>query len=117
MQSTTKFYDGHNITVGGAVIAKTKELHEMIQHMRNVNGNIMAPQVTFQQLQTMKTMKLRVTQQSKTAMAVATFLESHPAVETARYPRISELPSKKHLQTSNTPTECTEACFGLKLKR
>jgi len=94
MQSTTKFYDGHNITVGGAVIAKTKELHEMIQHMRNVNGNIMAPQVAFQQLQTMKTMKLRVTQQSKTAMAVATFLESHPAVETVRYPGLASFPQK-----------------------
>jgi len=94
MQSTTKYYDGHNITVGGGVICATQQLHEMIQHMRNVNGNIMAPQVAFQQLQTMKTMKLRVTQQSATAMAVATFLESHPAVETVRYPGLASFPQK-----------------------
>merc|ERR1712141_38660 len=86
MQSTTKFYDGHNITVGGAVIAKTQELHEVIQHMRNVNGNIMAPQVAFQQLQTMKTMKLRVLQQCRTAQAIAEMLESHEMVERVHYP-------------------------------
>jgi len=30
IQSTTKFYDGHNITVGGAVICATKELHDIV---------------------------------------------------------------------------------------
>mgnify|MGYP002055990531 CR=1 FL=1 len=44
IQSTTKFYDGHNITVGGAVICATSELHERIKHMQNVHGNIMSPQ-------------------------------------------------------------------------
>ena len=36
IQSTTKYYDGHNITVGGLVVAKTKELHEKVAFMRNV---------------------------------------------------------------------------------
>ena len=44
IQSTTKFYDGHNMTVGGAVVAATDELHELIKHMQNVHGNIMSPQ-------------------------------------------------------------------------
>jgi len=94
MQSTTKFYDGHNLTVGGALISKTKEIAETVAHMRNVNGNIMSPQVAFQQLQTMKTMKLRVTQQSKTAQAVAEMLEAHPAVDTVRYPGLQSFPQK-----------------------
>merc|ERR1712157_568958 len=94
VQSTTKYYDGHNMTVGGAVICATKEHTDMIAFMRNVHGSIMAPQVAFTQLQTMKTMKLRVMQQSKTAMAVATFLESHPAVETVRYPGLASFPQK-----------------------
>lgn len=94
MQSTTKYYDGHNITVGGAVVSKTKEIYDQIWHMRNVNGNIMSPQVAFQQMQTMKTMKLRVTQQSHTAMEIATFLEAHPAVDIVRYPGLASFPQK-----------------------
>jgi len=80
IQSTTKYYDGHNITVGGAVIAATAELHERIKHMQNVHGNIMSPQVAFYQLQTTKTLALRVRQQCANAQAIAEYLESHPKV-------------------------------------
>merc|ERR1712087_795861 len=52
IQSTTKYYDGHNITVGGAVIAATSDLHERIKHTQNVHGNIMSPQNAFYTLQT-----------------------------------------------------------------
>ena len=51
IQSTTKFYDGHNITVGGAVACATTELHEQIKHMQNVHGSIMSPQNAFYTLQ------------------------------------------------------------------
>ena len=63
IQSTTKFYDGHNMTVGGAVIAATPELHERIKHMQNVHGNIMSPQNAFYTLQTCKTLGLRIERQ------------------------------------------------------
>jgi len=92
IQSTTKYYDGHNITVGGCVIARTREHHEKINFMRNVNGNIMAPQIAFQQLQTLKTMKLRVVQQCASAFAVANFLESHPMVSVVHYPGLPSFP-------------------------
>lgn len=54
----------------------------------------MAPQVAFNQLQTVKTMALRVRQQSENAMAVATFLESHPKVSKAVYPGLASFPQK-----------------------
>jgi len=95
IQSTTKYYDGHNITVGGLVVAKTQEHHDRVQFMRNVNGNIMTPQVAFQQLQTLKTMKLRVVQQCKTAQAVADMLEAHPAIDQVHYPGLASFPQKE----------------------
>jgi cystathionine beta-lyase/cystathionine gamma-synthase len=95
IQSTTKFYDGHNMTVGGAVICATKELYERIKHMQNVHGNIMSPQNAFYTLQTTKTLALRVKQQSATAMTIAKFLEKHPAVETVRYPGLDSHPQKE----------------------
>jgi cystathionine beta-lyase/cystathionine gamma-synthase len=95
VQSTTKYFDGHNITVGGALICKTKEMYDRCFFMRNVNGNIMAPQIAFTQLQTMKTMELRVTKQSESAMKIAKFLESNSLVEKVVYPGLESFPQKE----------------------
>lgn len=40
----------------------------------------MSPQVAFYQMQTSKTMGLRIEKQSKNAMKIAQFLETHPNV-------------------------------------
>jgi len=95
IQSTTKFYDGHNITVGGAVICATKELHDIIKHQQNVHGNIMSPQNAFYTLQTSKTLGLRIKRQSETAQKVAEFLESHPKVDVVQYPGLASFPQKE----------------------
>ena len=92
LQSTTKFYDGHNITVGGAVIAATKELDDRMHHVQNMHGNIMSPMNAFLQMQTIKTMPLRVRQQSATAMKIATWLETHPKVTKVVYPGLASHP-------------------------
>ncbi len=94
MQSTTKFYDGHNITVGGAIAAADQTLYENIKHYQNVHGNIMSPQNAFYTLQTAKTMGLRIRKQSDNAMKIATFLEAHPMVDVVRYPGLASFPQK-----------------------
>merc|ERR1712007_37258 len=48
----------------------------------------------FMVLQTSKTMALRVRQQSKTAMEIAEFLESHPKVTKVVYPGLASHPQK-----------------------
>ena len=95
LASTTKFVDGHNITVGGALIAATKEMSDSLRFTQNILGNNMSPQVAFYQLQTVKTMSLRVKKQSDNAMAIATFLEAHPAVDKVCYPGLASHPQKK----------------------
>lgn len=94
IQSLTKFYEGHNILTGGAVISATPELQEKVKWVQNVHGNIMNPFAAFIVLQTSKTMALRVRQQSKTAMAIAQFLESHPKVTSVTYPGLASFPQK-----------------------
>ncbi len=54
VQSLTKFYDGQNVAVGGAIITATKELDEKMRLFSNVNGNIMGPQTAFYILQAIK---------------------------------------------------------------
>eukprot|EP00924_Labyrinthula_sp_SR-Ha-C_P001119 maker-scaffold_7-snap-gene-14.3-mRNA-1 protein AED:0.10 eAED:0.10 QI:89/1/1/1/0.83/0.71/7/332/400 len=95
IHSTTKFFDGHNITVGGAVICATLENHQKVKFYQNIHGNIMSPMVAFYQLQTMKTLELRIRRQSETALAVAKFLETHPAVDIVRYPGLESFPQRE----------------------
>merc|ERR1711988_972411 len=94
IQSLTKFYEGHNMMTGGAVIAKTKELHDKSKHMQNIHGNIMNPFAAFIILQTTKTMALRVRKQSQNAMAIAQYLEKHPKVTQVNYPGLASHPQK-----------------------
>merc|ERR1712217_356590 len=71
IQSLTKYYEGHNMMTGGAVISKSKELADKMKWVQNVHGNIINPFAAFIILQTSKTMALRMRQQSKTAMEIA----------------------------------------------
>jgi len=95
IQSLTKFYEGHNIMTGGAVISKTKELADKVKWVQNVHGNIMNPFAAFMILQTTKTMALRVRQQSETAMKIAQWLETHPKVTKVIYPGLASHPQKE----------------------
>merc|ERR1712013_365541 len=95
IQSLTKYYEGHNIMTGGAVISKDQEMADKIKWVQNVHGNIMNPFAAFMIMQTMKTMALRVRQQSKTAMEIADFLEAHPKVTKVYYPGLASFPQKK----------------------
>mmetsp|Transcript_5372 Transcript_5372/g.10276 ORF Transcript_5372/g.10276 Transcript_5372/m.10276 type:complete len:418 (-) Transcript_5372:133-1386(-) len=95
IQSLTKYYDGLNIGLGGALISATPELYERTKLVQNMHGNIMSPMTAYMMLQTMKTMGLRIRQQSSSAMKIATFLEGHPKVEKAVYPGLASFPQKE----------------------
>ncbi len=86
IHSTTKYLDGHNATVGGAVVSRTSELAEAVAFVRNATGTIMSPQVAWLTMQGAKTLSVRMERQSANAMAVAKFLEQHPKVTRVAYP-------------------------------
>ena len=92
VHSTTKYVDGHNATVGGAVICETEEQTESIRFVRNCLGSIMSPQVAFLTMQGCKTLSLRMEAQSANALAIARFLETHPMVDQVCYPGLDSFP-------------------------
>jgi len=94
LHSTTKYFDGHNMTVGGVVSSKTKELDERLHFVQNMHGNIMAPHTAFLTLQSSKTMAIRCEKQAANAQKIAEFLEKHPKVETVQYPGLASFPQK-----------------------
>lgn len=78
LHSTTKYLDGHNATVGGAVVCAGEEHAEAVRFVQNAAGSIMSPFVAWLTLQGCKTLSVRMDAQSATALAVARFLESRP---------------------------------------
>ncbi len=92
IHSTTKYMDGHNATVGGAVISKSEEHAAAVRFIQNSTGTIMSPQVAWLTLQGCKTLSVRMDAQSASAMEIATFLEAHPKVEQVMYPGLKSFP-------------------------
>ena len=86
IHSTTKYFDGHNATVGGAVITGSEALDEAIRFIQNASGVIMSPWVAWLTLQGIKTLSIRMERQSANAQTIAEFLETHPKVAQVAYP-------------------------------
>jgi cystathionine beta-lyase/cystathionine gamma-synthase len=92
VHATTKYLDGHNATLGGAVVTADLELNDRVRFIMKSMGLIMSPQVAWLTLQGSKTLSERMDRQSANAMAVAEFLESHPKVERVGYPGLASFP-------------------------
>lgn len=85
LHSATKFLGGHADALGG-VICGRKDLVDQIYHYREINGATLHPMAAYLLLRGMKTLHLRIRQQNESAMKIAQFLESHPAIERVFYP-------------------------------
>ncbi len=92
IHSTTKFLDGHNATLGGAVVVTNQELQEKILFARISAGLVMSPMVAWLTLQGTKTLSERMDRQSANAMAVAEFLQGHDKVDYVNYPGLPSHP-------------------------
>lgn len=92
LHSTTKFIEGHNATVGGALVTRNKKLHERLDFIRKSTGTIQTPFNAWLTLQGVKTLPLRMRQHSENALAVARFLAGHPRVAKIIYPGLESFP-------------------------
>ncbi|MGB8362361.1 MAG: PLP-dependent aspartate aminotransferase family protein [Acidimicrobiia bacterium] len=92
VHSTTKFLDGHNATLGGAVVVNDAELQEKIAFARISAGLVMSPMVAWLTLQGTKTLSARMDAQSASALAIAHFLEGHHKVDYVNYPGLASHP-------------------------
>ncbi len=95
LYSTTKYIDGHNATVGGALLSNNKKYLEDFDYNRKNIGNIQAPMDAWLTMQGIKTLDLRVKQHSRNAQAVAEFLEQHPQVSKIYYPGLASFTQKE----------------------
>ena len=94
LHSTTKFMEGHNVSVGGSITAADEAQLEAIKFVRNCLGCNMSPMVAFYTLQGCKTMSTRLEAQSANALKIASFLETHAMAERVTYPGLDSFPQK-----------------------
>ena len=86
VHSTTKYINGHSDVVGGAVIAKRKEVHEDLAWWANCTGITGSPFDSFITTRGLRTLSVRMKQHEENASAVVGYLNKHPAVEQIFYP-------------------------------
>lgn len=85
VHSTTKYLGGHGDVTGGAVCADFDRVFELNELTRLVGG-VPGPFESWLTLRGLKTLPLRIRQQSRNAESVARFLHDHPRVERVHWP-------------------------------
>ncbi|MCP4964329.1 MAG: PLP-dependent transferase [bacterium] len=94
VHSTTKYINGHGTVVGGAVVSRHPEvMEEQVASLVRFVGGVPSPFDCWLTNLGLKTLPLRMRQHCASAMKVATFLDTHPAVTATHYPG---LPSHPH---------------------
>jgi cystathionine gamma-lyase len=90
MHSATKYLNGHSDMVGGmVVVGDDAELAEQMAFLQNSIGAVQGPFDSFLALRGLKTLHLRMKAHCENALALAEWLDTHPAVENVIYPGLA----------------------------
>ena len=92
VHSTTKYINGHSDVVGGAVVAKTRELHEKLGWWANCLGLTGAPFDSYLTLRGLRTLHARLAVHGRNAHALAEWLSTQSAVSRVWYPGLPAHP-------------------------
>ncbi len=91
LHSATKFLGGHADAMGG-IACGSRELTDQLRHYREIHGACLDPMSAFLILRGIKTLALRMRQHNANALALAQWLQSHPAVAQVNYPGLPDHP-------------------------
>ncbi|MBO0481836.1 cystathionine gamma-synthase [Candidatus Enterococcus courvalinii] len=99
VHSGTKYLGGHSDVVAGLVTTNKADLAERIGFLQNAIGAVLGPQDSWLIQRGIKTLGVRMEAHQKNALAVANFLENHPAVESVYYPGLTSHPNYQIAKT------------------
>jgi cystathionine gamma-lyase len=92
MHSATKYLGGHSDCLGGTLSVKDKELFDRLYFIQNATGAVLDPMSCFLVSRGLKTLDLRVREQSKSALEIARWLSGLPQVKRVLYPGLPSHP-------------------------
>jgi len=93
--STTKYIEGHNATVGGALLAQDEELLESFRMVQGTLGVGQSPLEAWLTLRGLKTLPLRLQRHCENALRLARWLDGHPGVRRVTYPGLESFPQRQ----------------------
>jgi len=92
MHAGTKYLDGQGRVMAGALCGASKLIVDVFGPVLRTAGMTLAPFNAWVVLKGMETLSLRMKAQSEAALAVARWLEAHPAVARVYYPGLVSHP-------------------------
>jgi len=92
LHSVTKYIAGHSDVTAGAVVAADAETAARLKQIGIHYGLTLSPMESWLAMRGLKTLRLRVREHSQNALAVAEFLQQHPAVRAVHYPGLPDHP-------------------------
>ena len=90
--STTKHIDGGGRVLGGAVLGPKEFIDGPVKNLMRHTGPAMSPFNAWVNVKGLETLRLRVEQQARSALALGELLERHPRVVDVRYPWLPSHP-------------------------
>ncbi len=92
IHSATKYLDGQGRVLGGAVLGKRDLVFDPLTAFLRNAGPTLSPFNAWVILKGLETLKLRMEAQSRSALALAGWLERHPRVRRVHYPGLASHP-------------------------
>lgn len=89
IHSATKYLAGHTDVIAGLVVVNSKPLADQLRFNQNISGSILSPFEAWLTIRGIETLCLRLDKQCSNAMAIATWLATHPAIDEVFYPGLS----------------------------
>jgi len=104
VHSATKFLGGHSDVISGLAVTRTEELGKRVYAMQNGFGAVPGPWDAWLVLRGIKTLKVRLDAQQKSAIKLAVWLSHHPSVTEVLYPGLENHGGRKiHEAQSSGP--------------
>jgi len=92
IHSGTKYLDGQGRVMAGAICGPSKLVVDVFGPVVRTAGMVLSPFNAWVVLKGMETLRIRMQAQSDNALAVARWLEAHPAVSRVYYPGLASHP-------------------------
>lgn len=92
LYSLTKYMNGHNDVLGGALVTNNSLLYDKLKENKISTGSLLSPFDCYLVNRGLKTLSLRMERHCENALAVARYLESHPNIVKVTHPGLSSHP-------------------------
>ncbi|QDS92769.1 Cystathionine beta-lyase [Roseimaritima multifibrata] len=112
MHSATKYLGGHSDCLAGSIAVSDPDLFDRLYYIQNATGAVLDPMSCFLLSRGLKTLDLRVREQTKTAGQLAAWLETVPGVRRVLYPGLESHPQHA-LATSQFDGHGAIVCFEI----